>query len=204
MAYYIEYTNTFLTKIMETFTTRYWSNWKFMKNWRKLPPGGSIWDVYPIWYWPMCDLLAYLFGISIVNAFLGVLNSQNIFMKDIIFFWHCSIPIIFPFYQLAEPLNTSNLLENELYVQRMPKTIFPRGLQTSVGGMGRSEVKVYLQDWLAQQVTITVKAFTGLDRESAHLLQPHAVKRSCCTAANLGATGRLSPHWESGKAIAYS
>ena len=37
------------------------------------------------------------------------------------------------------------------------------------------------------------KAFTGLDRESAHPLQLHAVKRSNCTAANPGATGRLSP-----------
>ena len=39
----------------------------------------------------------------------------------------------------------------------------------------------------------TGKALTGLDRKSAHLLQLHAVKRSCCTAANSGATGRLSP-----------
>ncbi len=37
------------------------------------------------------------------------------------------------------------------------------------------------------------KAFTGLDRKSAHPLQLHAVSRSCCTAANPGATGRLSP-----------
>ncbi len=36
------------------------------------------------------------------------------------------------------------------------------------------------------------KADTGLDRESAHLLQLHAVKGSCCTAANPGATGRLA------------
>ncbi len=41
--------------------------------------------------------------------------------------------------------------------------------------------------------SLAAKALTGLDRESAHPLQLHAVKRSCCTAANLGATGRLSP-----------
>ncbi len=35
-----------------------------------------------------------------------------------------------------------------------------------------------------------VKALTGLDWKSAHLLQHHAVKRSCCTAANPGTTGR--------------
>ncbi len=40
---------------------------------------------------------------------------------------------------------------------------------------------------------INGKALTGLDRESAHPLQLPAMKRSCCTAANLGATGRLSP-----------
>ena len=39
----------------------------------------------------------------------------------------------------------------------------------------------------------TWKALTGLDRESAHLLQLHAVKRSCCTASNPGTTGRFSP-----------
>ncbi len=39
---------------------------------------------------------------------------------------------------------------------------------------------------------LSVKALTGLDRESAHPLQLHAVKRSWCTAANPGATGRLS------------
>ncbi len=44
-----------------------------------------------------------------------------------------------------------------------------------------------------------VKALTGLDRESAHLLQLHAVERSYCTAAL-----HNRPHWESGKAIAYS
>ncbi len=44
-----------------------------------------------------------------------------------------------------------------------------------------------------KNVFIKIKALTGLDRESAHLLQLHAVKRSCCTAANLGATGQLSP-----------
>ncbi len=38
---------------------------------------------------------------------------------------------------------------------------------------------------------IKLKALTGLDRESAHPLQLYAMKRSCCTAANLGATGRL-------------
>ncbi len=38
------------------------------------------------------------------------------------------------------------------------------------------------------------KALTGLDRESAHPLQLHAVKRSCCTAANPGGTGRLSAY----------
>ena len=37
-----------------------------------------------------------------------------------------------------------------------------------------------------------LKALTGLDKESAHPLQLHAVKRGCCTAANPGATGRLS------------
>ncbi len=37
------------------------------------------------------------------------------------------------------------------------------------------------------------KALTGLDRESAHPLQLHAVKWSCCTDANIGGTGRLSP-----------
>ncbi len=37
------------------------------------------------------------------------------------------------------------------------------------------------------------KAVTGLDRESAHPLQLHAVKRSCCTAAYPGATGKLCP-----------
>ncbi len=42
-------------------------------------------------------------------------------------------------------------------------------------------------------VTKCPRALTGLDRESAHPLQLHAVKRSCCTAANLGAIGRLSP-----------
>ena len=36
-------------------------------------------------------------------------------------------------------------------------------------------------------------ALTGLDRESAHPLQLHAVKWSWCTAANPGATGWLSP-----------
>ncbi len=40
---------------------------------------------------------------------------------------------------------------------------------------------------------LKTKALTGLDRESVHLLQLHAVKRSCCPAANPGATGRLSP-----------
>ncbi len=37
------------------------------------------------------------------------------------------------------------------------------------------------------------KAITGLDRKSAHPLQLHAAKQSCCTAAKLGATGQLSP-----------
>ncbi len=37
------------------------------------------------------------------------------------------------------------------------------------------------------------KAITGLDRESAHPLQLHVAKRSCCTAAKLGATDQLSP-----------
>ncbi len=35
------------------------------------------------------------------------------------------------------------------------------------------------------------KALTGLDRESAHPLQLHAVKWSCCTAANIGHTSNL-------------
>ena len=39
----------------------------------------------------------------------------------------------------------------------------------------------------------TCEAVTGLDRESAHPLQLHAMKQSWCTAANPGATGRLSP-----------
>ena len=37
------------------------------------------------------------------------------------------------------------------------------------------------------------KALTGWDRESAHPLQLHVMKGSCCTAANPGATGRFSP-----------
>ena len=52
----------------------------------------------------ICDVLAYRSSVFIVNAFLGVLNSPHIFMKDIILFRHCSIPIIFPFYQLTHTL----------------------------------------------------------------------------------------------------
>ena len=40
---------------------------------------------------------------------------------------------------------------------------------------------------------LSLKTFIGLDRESAHPLQLHAVNQSCCTAANPGATGQLSP-----------
>ena len=36
------------------------------------------------------------------------------------------------------------------------------------------------------------KALTWLDREPTHPLQLHAVKQSCCTAANPSATGQLS------------
>ena len=36
-----------------------------------------------------------------------------------------------------------------------------------------------------------LKAITGLDRESAHPLQLHAAKQSCCTTAKLGATDQL-------------
>ena len=44
----------------------------------------------------------------------------------------------------------------------------------------------------ADQFQSMPKALTGLDRESAHPLQLHVVKQSCCTAANLGATGWIS------------
>ncbi len=41
------------------------------------------------------------------------------------------------------------------------------------------------------------KAITGLDRESAHPSQLHATKRSCCTAAKLGATDQLPTQGDS-------
>ena len=46
-------------------------------------------------------------------------------------------------------------------------------------------ISVILRDlsWL-----LSWKALTGLDRDSAHPLQLHAMKQSCCTAANLGET----------------
>ncbi len=42
-------------------------------------------------------------------------------------------------------------------------------------------------------VFILESRLTGLGRESAHPLQLHVVKRSCCTVANPGATVWLSP-----------
>ncbi len=50
-------------------------------------------------------------------------------------------------------------------------------------------------DWSFCKVVcyLNTKAITGLDRESAHPLQLHAAKRSCCTAAKLGATDQSSP-----------
>ena len=72
----------------------------------------------------MYDLLAYLSGILIVNDFCGVLNSPNIFMKDIIFFWHCLISIIFPFYQLAEHLRKSKLF-NPYTAEHVSTNVMP-------------------------------------------------------------------------------
>ncbi len=54
------------------------------------------------------------------------------------------------------------------------------GGRKSLGPLDREDHKI-----------LRVKALIGLDKESAHLLQLHAMKQSCCTAANLGAPGRL-------------
>ncbi len=50
-------------------------------------------------------------------------------------------------------------------------------------------VHAYSQNTLAGKSHVLIKALTGLDRESAHPLQLHAVKWSYCTAATIGGTG---------------
>ncbi len=76
----------------------------FMKNDSRLFKGSANWGgISRLEFWQ--QLLA--FSVQCIHQKekdCEVLNSPNLFMKDIIFFWHCSIPIIFPFYQLAEPL----------------------------------------------------------------------------------------------------